>query len=210
MAACTITHIEELKGFVRLLPVWPTGIIFSAVYGQMGNLFLLQAVYMDARLTPDFDIPEASLPIFDTLSIIFWVPIYDRLIIPAARRFTRHPNGLTQLQRIGIGLLISVFTMISTAALEVYRLSVANWGGGTGIRIDLLAGATILHHRVRRGVHQHRAAGVLLRAGAGLNAEPVCGAVAHHHRVGELLEHGAGDGGNGDQYKGREAGVDTG
>lgn len=115
----------------------------------MGNLFLLQAVYMDARLTPDFDIPEASLPIFDTLSIILWVPIYDCLIIPAARRFTRHPNGLTQLQRIGIGLLISVFTMISTAALEVYRLSVANWGGGTGIRIDLLAGATVLHHRVR-------------------------------------------------------------
>lgn len=115
--------------------MWATGIIYSAVSGQMGNLFLLQAVYMNARLTPNFDIPEASLSIFDTLSVIFWVPIYDRLIIPAARRFTRHPNGLTQLQRIGVGLLISVFAMISAAILEVYRLRVANQGGsGPGLK----------------------------------------------------------------------------
>lgn len=117
-----MTQVEELKGILRLLPVWATGIIFSTVYGQMGNLFLLQAVYMDARLTPNFTIPEASLSIFDTLSVIFWVPVYDRLLIPAARRFTGRPTGLTQLQRIGVGLFISIFAMISAGILEIYRL----------------------------------------------------------------------------------------
>ncbi|KAL0445590.1 UNVERIFIED_CONTAM: protein NRT1/ PTR FAMILY 8.1 [Sesamum latifolium] len=95
---CTVTQVEELKGIIRLLPVWATGIIFSAVYGQMGNLFLMQAEYMNARLgRSNFQIPAASLAIFDTISIIFWVPVYDRFIIPITRRFTGHKNGLTQL-----------------------------------------------------------------------------------------------------------------
>ncbi|KAB1225771.1 Protein NRT1/ PTR FAMILY 8.2 [Morella rubra] len=72
----------------------------------------------------DFDIPSASLSIFDTLSVIFWVPVYDRIIVPFARRFTGHKNGLTQLQRMGIGLFISIFAMISAAALELVRLRI--------------------------------------------------------------------------------------
>ncbi|KAL1565807.1 protein NRT1/ PTR FAMILY 8.1-like [Salvia divinorum] len=129
---CTVTQVEELKGIFRLLPVWATGIMFSTVYGQMGNLFLLQAVYMDARITSHFTIPQASLTIFDTLSVIFWVPIYDGLIVPAARKLTGCPTGLTQLQRIGTGLFISIFSMVAAAVLEVYRLrAVLRHGPGT-------------------------------------------------------------------------------
>ncbi|KAL6585564.1 hypothetical protein OROMI_002208 [Orobanche minor] len=127
---CTITQVEELKGVLRLLPVWATGIIFSTVYGQMGNLFLLQAEYMDSRLGPTrFEIPEASLGAFDTVSVIFWVLVYDRIIIPLARRFTGHRNGLTPLQRIGSGLLISIFAMISAAVLEIVRLEIVRHHG---------------------------------------------------------------------------------
>ncbi|KAL3829104.1 hypothetical protein ACJIZ3_017906 [Penstemon smallii] len=122
---CTVTQVEELKSIIRLLPVWATGIIFSTVYGQMGNLFFLQAEYMNARLgNSSFKIPEASLTIFDTLSVIFWVPVYGQFIIPMTRKFTGHKNGLTQLQRIGTGLFISVFAMISAAILEVVRLRI--------------------------------------------------------------------------------------
>ena len=69
-----------------------------------------------------FEIPSASLSIFDTLSVIFWVPVYDRIIVPVARKFTGHKNGLTQLQRMGIGLFISIFAMVSAAILELKRL----------------------------------------------------------------------------------------
>lgn len=120
-----MTQVEELKSIVRLLPVWATGIIFSTVYGQMGNLFVLQAEYMDARLGKSgFQIPEASLSIFDTLSVLFWVPVYDQLIIPVTRKFTGHKNGLTQLQRMGTGLFISIFAMISAGVLEIVRLRI--------------------------------------------------------------------------------------
>lgn len=132
---CTVTQVEELKGIIRLLPVWATGIIFSAVYGQMGNLFVLQAEYMNARLGhTNFKIPEASLSIFDTISVIFWVPVYDRLIIPVARKFTGHHNGLTQLQRIGIGLFISIFAMISAGFLEIARLNIVRRDGSYSVK----------------------------------------------------------------------------
>ncbi|RZC78352.1 hypothetical protein C5167_002543 [Papaver somniferum] len=118
---CTVTQVEELKALIRLLPVWATGIIFATVYGQMGTLFVLQGSSMDISIGK-FEIPSASLSIFDTLSVIFWVPVYDRVIVPFARKFTGHKNGFTQLQRMGIGLFISIFAMVAAAILELYRL----------------------------------------------------------------------------------------
>ncbi|XP_061963003.1 protein NRT1/ PTR FAMILY 8.1-like isoform X1 [Populus nigra] len=120
---CTVTQVEELKSIIRLLPIWATGIIFTAVYSQMGNLFVLQGEQMDKYVgNSNFQIPSASLSIFDTLSVIFWVPVYDRIIVPVARKYTGHKNGLTQLQRMGIGLFISIFSMVSAAILELKRL----------------------------------------------------------------------------------------
>ncbi|KAF8010370.1 hypothetical protein BT93_J1103 [Corymbia citriodora subsp. variegata] len=120
---CTVTQVEELKAIIRLLPVWATGIVFATVYNQMSTLFVLQGYTMDPHVgKSSFKIPAASLSIFDTLSVLFWVPVYDRIIVPVARRFTGRASGLTQLQRMGIGLFISIFAMISAAMLEVIRL----------------------------------------------------------------------------------------
>lgn len=120
---CTVTQVEELKSILRLLPIWATGIIFATVYGQMSTLFVLQGQTMDTHFgKSSFKIPPASLSIFDTLSVIFWVPVYDRIIVPIARKFTGHKNGLTQLQRMGIGLFISIFSMVAAAILELIRL----------------------------------------------------------------------------------------
>ncbi|KAL5198713.1 hypothetical protein ABZP36_002225 [Zizania latifolia] len=126
---CAVTQVEELKTVVRLLPVWASGIVMSAVYGQMSTMFVLQGNTLDPRMGAAFKIPSASLSIFDTLSVLVWVPVYDRLIVPAARRFTGHPRGFTQLQRMGIGLVISVFSMVAAGALEVVRLRVATARG---------------------------------------------------------------------------------
>ncbi|XP_042511877.1 protein NRT1/ PTR FAMILY 8.1-like isoform X2 [Macadamia integrifolia] len=119
---CSVTQVEELKCIIRMLPVWATGIIFSAVYAQMSTMFVLQGDTMDIHMGPNFEIPPASLSIFDTISVLIWVPIYDRLIIPFVRRFTGHKHGFTQLQRMGIGLFISIFSMVAAAILEVMRL----------------------------------------------------------------------------------------
>ncbi|XVE79459.1 hypothetical protein DITRI_Ditri14bG0060400 [Diplodiscus trichospermus] len=122
---CTVTQVEELKAVIRFLPIWATGIIFAAVYSQMANLFVLQGERMNTHVgNSTFKIPPASLLIFDTLSVIFWVPVYDRIIVPVTRKFTGHKSGLTQLQRMGIGLFVSIFSMIVAALLELERLRI--------------------------------------------------------------------------------------
>ncbi|KVI11523.1 hypothetical protein Ccrd_010065 [Cynara cardunculus var. scolymus] len=120
---CTVTQVEELKSIIRILPIWASGIVFAAVYSQMSTMFVLQGNTMDQHIGPNFKIPSASLSLFDTLSVIFWAPVYERVIIPTARKYTRHERGFTQLQRMGIGLGISLFAMIAAGTLEVIRLN---------------------------------------------------------------------------------------
>lgn len=119
---CTVTQVEELKSVISLLPVWASLIAFATVYGQMSTMFILQGNTMDQHVGPHFKIPSASLTIFDTLSVIFWAPFYDRIIVPYASRFTGHKQGFTQLQRMGIGLVISIIAMVVSGILEVVRL----------------------------------------------------------------------------------------
>ncbi|KAK7836782.1 protein nrt1/ ptr family 8.1 [Quercus suber] len=120
---CTVTEVEELKAIIRILPIWASGIVFSTVYSQMSTMFVIQGNTMDQHMGPHFKIPSASLSLFDTLSVIFWAPVYDRLIVPCARRFTGKERGFTQLQRMGIGLAISIFAMVTAGVLEVVRLN---------------------------------------------------------------------------------------
>ncbi|VAH56450.1 unnamed protein product [Triticum turgidum subsp. durum] len=119
---CTVTQVEELKSVVRLLPIWASGIVFAAVYGQMSTMFVFQGNTLDKRMGAHFSIPSASLSVFDTLSVIAWVPVYDRLLVPAVRSFTGHPRGFTQLQRMGVGLVVSIFSMVAAGVLELVRL----------------------------------------------------------------------------------------
>lgn len=120
---CTVTQVEELKAVIRLLPVWASGIVFATVYSQMSTMFVLQGNTMDQHMGPQFQIPSASLSLFDTLSVIFWTPVYDLVIVPFASKFTGHERGFTQLQRMGIGLVISILAMIIAGVLEVARLN---------------------------------------------------------------------------------------
>ena len=119
-----MTQVEELKILVRMFPIWASGIVFSAVYAQMSSLFVEQGKMMD-RTVGSFTVPAASLSSFDLISVIIWVPIYDRIIVPIARKFTGNERGFSELQRMGIGLFISVLCMSAAAVVEIERLQIA-------------------------------------------------------------------------------------
>jgi peptide/histidine transporter 3/4 len=72
-----------------------------------------------------FKIPPASLGSFDVISVLFWVPVYDRIIVPIARKFTGKERGFSELQRMGVGLFISIFSMLAAAIVEIKRLQLA-------------------------------------------------------------------------------------
>lgn len=121
---CTVTQVEELKILVRMFPIWATSIVFSAVYAQMSTMFVEQGMVMNTKLV-SFTIPPASLSTFDTISVIALVPIYDRVIVPLARRFTGKERGFSELQRMGIGLFVSILSMAAAAFVEIRRLAMA-------------------------------------------------------------------------------------
>ncbi|XP_020187470.1 protein NRT1/ PTR FAMILY 8.3 [Aegilops tauschii subsp. strangulata] len=121
---CTVTQVEELKILVRMFPVWATTIVFSAVYAQMSTMFVEQGMVLDPTIG-SFKIPPASLSTFDVVSVIIWVPIYDSILVPIARRFTGKERGFSELQRMGIGLVISILAMSAAAVLEIKRLAIA-------------------------------------------------------------------------------------
>ncbi|KAJ6728075.1 OLIGOPEPTIDE TRANSPORTER-RELATED [Salix koriyanagi] len=118
---CTVTQVEELKILIRMFPIWATGIVFFAVQTQMSTIFVEQGMLMDRKIG-SFNIPPASMTSIDVISVIFWVPIYDMIIVPVARKFTGRERGFSDLQRMGIGLFISMLSMTAAALLEIKRL----------------------------------------------------------------------------------------
>ncbi|XP_020578257.1 protein NRT1/ PTR FAMILY 5.10-like, partial [Phalaenopsis equestris] len=69
--------------------------------------------------------PAAGLQSLTNLIITILIIFYDRLVVPLTRNITRIPSGITMLQRIGTGLLLSVLVMVISALVETKRLETA-------------------------------------------------------------------------------------
>lgn len=120
---CSVTRVEEVKMMTRLLPVWATTIVFWTTYAQMITFSVEQASTME-RSIGSFQIPAGSLTFFFVAAILITLAVYDRLIIPLWKRWKGKP-GFTNLQRIAIGLVLSIIGMVSASLAERKRLSVA-------------------------------------------------------------------------------------
>uniref|UniRef100_A0A0D9Y1U4 Major facilitator superfamily (MFS) profile domain-containing protein n=1 Tax=Leersia perrieri TaxID=77586 RepID=A0A0D9Y1U4_9ORYZ len=120
---CSLQQVEEVKVLARLMPVWSTSIIYYVTLTQLGTYTVFQAMQSDRHVTSSstFEIPPGSMVVFNMLALTAWLPAYDRLIVPALRKMTGKDAGISQLQRIGIGLAISVATMATAAAVEQRR-----------------------------------------------------------------------------------------
>ncbi|XBI01919.1 hypothetical protein VPH35_130579 [Triticum aestivum] len=143
---CTVSQVEELKMLLRMSPVWASMLVFFAVTSQMSTTLIEQGMAMDNRVGA-FVVPPASLSTFDIISVLIWVPLYDAVLVPLARRVTGEHRGFTQLQRIGVslgfhvkslclfvsfisryyltGLALSIAAMAYTALIETRRLASA-------------------------------------------------------------------------------------
>ncbi|KAM6541563.1 hypothetical protein CsatB_006010 [Cannabis sativa] len=122
---CSIAEIEETKAVLRLVPIWSTCLVYGIVCAQISTLYILQGATMDRTIVSSFKIPPASLQCFMFISIIVILPVYDRIFVPIARSLTTNQSGITMLQRIGTGILLSAISTIVAALVEMKRLTVA-------------------------------------------------------------------------------------
>ncbi|XP_022718291.1 protein NRT1/ PTR FAMILY 5.10-like [Durio zibethinus] len=120
-----VRQVEEAKAVLRLVPIWAASLVYAVVFAQSSTFFVKQGATMDRSITAEFKISSASLQSFASLASIFFIPIYDRIFVPLARGFTGKPAGITMLQRIGIGMLLSAISMAIAAIVEMQRLKTA-------------------------------------------------------------------------------------
>uniref|UniRef100_A0A1J3ELW7 Protein NRT1/ PTR FAMILY 7.3 n=1 Tax=Noccaea caerulescens TaxID=107243 RepID=A0A1J3ELW7_NOCCA len=124
---CPVTQVEEVKCILRLMPIWLCTIIYSVVFTQMASLFVEQGAAMKTTVS-DFKIPPASMSSFDILSVALFIFIYRRVLEPLATRFKKKDGtkGITELHRMGIGLVIAILAMIAAGVVECFRLKYAD------------------------------------------------------------------------------------
>lgn len=65
------------------------------------------------------------MSIFSVLSMMFGVLLYERFLVPFARRFTKNLSGISSLQRMGVGFAINIISTLVSAPIEMRRKSIA-------------------------------------------------------------------------------------
>uniref|UniRef100_A0A0E0M8K6 Major facilitator superfamily (MFS) profile domain-containing protein n=1 Tax=Oryza punctata TaxID=4537 RepID=A0A0E0M8K6_ORYPU len=125
---CTVTQVEETKQIVKLVPLLATMVVPCTLVAQAGTLFVKQGVTLDRHIGK-FHVPPASLGAFVTATMLVCIVLYDRFLVPAVRRRTKNPRGITLLQRISLGMLLQIVTMVVTSVVESQRLRYARRHG---------------------------------------------------------------------------------
>ncbi|PIN14595.1 H+/oligopeptide symporter [Handroanthus impetiginosus] len=122
---CSMKDIGDAKAILRLVPIWSSCLGYAIIVAQSSTLFTEQGATMDRYIVGNFQIPSASLQSIISLSIIVFIPIYDRVLVPIASSITKKPTGISMLQRIGMGIFLSFLSMVIAAFVEKRRLSIA-------------------------------------------------------------------------------------
>ncbi|KAK7400202.1 hypothetical protein VNO78_11402 [Psophocarpus tetragonolobus] len=122
---CRVTQVENAKIILSMLPIFCCSIIMTLCLAQLQTFSIQQGSTMNTKIAKHFNIPPASIPIIPVAFLIIFTPFYDRICVPFLRNFTGIPTGITHLQRIGVGLILSSISMAVAAIIEVKRKGVA-------------------------------------------------------------------------------------
>ncbi|CAK7322874.1 unnamed protein product [Dovyalis caffra] len=129
---CRVEQVEEVKIVLKILPIFMSTIMLNCCLAQLSTFSVQQASTMNTKLG-SLKVPPASLPVFPVIFIMILAPIYNHIIIPFARKVTKFEMGITHLQRIGTGLVLSIVAMGVAALVEMKRKRVAEANYGSGL-----------------------------------------------------------------------------
>ncbi|KAI3846264.1 hypothetical protein MKW92_026197 [Papaver armeniacum] len=116
---------EEKKSLVKLIPIWALLLVFSITLQQPATFFTKQGLEMKRKFGSHFIVPSASLQGAKSITIILLVPVFDKVVTPIFRITTRSKKGISVMQRMGVGLFITVVAMVVSAIVEKQRLNIS-------------------------------------------------------------------------------------
>lgn len=135
---CTVTQVEEVKIITRMLPIIFSTIIMNTCLAQLQTFSVEQGFIMD-RYLGSFQIEAPTIPVIPLFFMCILIPLYEYVFVPFARKITKHPTGITQLQRVGVGLVLSAASMAIAGIVEVKRRKYALDHPGESISIFWLS-----------------------------------------------------------------------
>jgi len=121
---CTVSQVEEVKILLKLIPIPACTIMLNVILTEFLTLSVQQAYTLNTHMG-HLKLPVTCMPVFPGLSIFFILSLYYSTFVPLSRRFTGHPHGASQLQRIGIGLAVSILSVAWAGVFEWFRRSYA-------------------------------------------------------------------------------------
>lgn len=119
---CTIEQVEDLKAFLRTMPIASTGVIAFIAMNQ-GSFQVVQAKATNRHIFGKFEIPAGSFGTFSLLCVALWVPFYDQIFLPVVSKIRGKQTQFSTKKRMGAGMLLILISMIVTAAVEGMRIS---------------------------------------------------------------------------------------
>lgn len=117
---CTVTQVEEVKILARMMPILLSTTLMNTCLAQLQTLSVQQGTIMNTSLG-SFQVPPASIPVIPLVFMSLLIPVYEFAFVPVLRKVTGHPNGITHLQRVGVGLVLSAISMTIAGIVELKR-----------------------------------------------------------------------------------------
>lgn len=109
-----------------MLPILFSTIIMNTCLAQLQTFSVQQGNRSMDRHLGKFEVPAPSVPVIPLIFMSVLIPLYEYFFVPFARKITKHPAGITQLQRVGVGLVLSAISMTVAGIVEVKRRTEAN------------------------------------------------------------------------------------
>ncbi|CAI9093096.1 OLC1v1028511C1 [Oldenlandia corymbosa var. corymbosa] len=121
---CTVTQVEEVKILMKLIPIPACTIMLNLILTEFLTLSVQQAYTLNTQMG-SLKLPVTCMPVFPCISIFLLLSLYYSVFVPLCRRITGHPHGASQLQRVGIGLAVSILSVAWAGVFERYRRNYA-------------------------------------------------------------------------------------
>ncbi|KAL9244626.1 hypothetical protein vseg_018387 [Gypsophila vaccaria] len=117
---CRVEDVERLKSFIKVLPIWSTGIIIS-INTSISSISVLLTRTMDRHIGPKFEIPAGSFGTFIMFVIGIWIPLYRLILLPLASKIRGRDVTINVKIRMGIGLFCSFMSILASGIVETIR-----------------------------------------------------------------------------------------